>query len=145
MRVRDLIDESRVVCLTPKDSVLAAARLMAEHHVGSVLITTKAGSIKGIFTERDLMVKVVAKAENPADTAIADVMTTDVHTTDPDQLVTDVRREMRRRHIRHIPVVQGKKVLTVLSMRDLTRADLTETRRDAAAMAAYIRGEGESV
>jgi len=144
MKIHELAqDGGSVVCLAPTDTALEAAKLMAKHGVGSVLVTDKEGAIAGIFTERDLMVKVVAAGASPDATKLETVMTADVFTATPDQLVKDLRRDMRARHIRHVPVLENGKVLTVLSMRDLVRADLVEVRRDAEAMAAYIRGEGE--
>ena len=69
-------------------------------------------------------------------------MTRDVFTTTGDRSVVDVRREMRERHIRHVPVVDGGRVLAVLGMRDLMRAALEEKRDEVSEMTAYIRGEG---
>ena len=143
MKVRDLAHSQGIVCLAPHDSVLDAARMMAKHKIGSVLVASADGKIEGIFTERDLMVKVVAGGSDPGQVALVDVMTSEVYTTTPDRFVTDVRREMQSRHIRHVPVVQDDRVLAVLGMRDLMRADLIETRREKEALTAYIRGEGE--
>ena len=72
---------------------------------------------------------------------LKEVMTTDVFTAGPERAVTQLRREMRKLHIRHLPIVEKGQVLAVLSMRDLLWADFAAKRDDAKAMTAYIRGE----
>ena len=140
MRIRDLILDRRVARLGPDASALDAARRMAEERVGSVLVADGDGRMLGIFTERDLMVRVVAAGLTAAAVRLCDVMTREVFTTDPERSVQEVRVDLQRRHIRHVPVVAGDRVVAVLSLRDLMRADLREKRQDVRAMTAYIRG-----
>jgi CBS domain-containing protein len=143
MRIRNLISEGmEVVSLPPTATALDATKLMVDSHRGSVLVVGDAGELLGIFTERDLMVRVVSKDFTPSEMALREVMTTDLFTTGPDHKASEVRREMRERHIRHLPVLEGGSVIAVLSMRDLMRADLERTRNDADAMRDYIQGEG---
>ena len=143
MRIRSLLTpEMEVVSLPTTASVLDATRLMVETHRGSVLVTGEGDEPAGIFTERDLMVRVIAKGLTPAEVTLGEVMTVDLYTVPPDRHVTNVRREMRERHIRHVPVIDSGRVLAVLSVRDLMRADLEETRHDAEALREYIQGEG---
>lgn len=141
MKIRNLLSGQPLVRLGPTRSVLEATQHMVEAKCGSVLVIDSKGAVKGIFTERDLMVRVVSKGLDPATTAVREVMTSELYTTDPDRKVAEVRREMGERHIRHVPVLEGGKVLAVLSVRDLLRADFEETREDARAMTDYIRGE----
>lgn len=141
MKVRELLSDPRLIRLAPSDTALAAARLMADSHVGSILVCDTSGKIRGIFTERDLMVRVIAEEREPREVSLEDVMTKDVFVTTPDKPVTELRHEMRERHIRHVPVVSDGEVLAVLSVRDLTRADLSEKRRDVQALTDYIRGD----
>lgn len=142
MRIRNLIPKDSPVVALPQDATaLEATRSMVATHRGSILVTGDGDEPAGIFTERDLMVRVVSKGRDPGSVQLGEVMTTDLYTTDPDRPVTEVRRAMRERHIRHLPVVDGGRVIAVLSMRDLMRADLEETRYDAHAMREYIQGE----
>lgn len=140
MRIGDLIVDQVVARLGPGATALEAARCMAEGACGSVLVVDDQGRMLGIFTERDLMVRVVAAGSDPSRVPLGDVMTTEVVTTHPDRSVQEVRADLQHRHIRHIPVVAGDRVIAVLSMRDLMRADLREKRQDVRAMTAYIRG-----
>jgi signal-transduction protein with cAMP-binding, CBS, and nucleotidyltransferase domain len=143
MRIDSLLTpEMDVVALVPTATVLEATKLMVGTRRGSVLIRVNGDPPQGIFTERDLMVRVVARGRSPRNVRLEEVMTTDLFTTTPCQKVTTVRRAMRERHIRHVPVVQDGTVLTVLSMRDLLRADFEEIRDDAQALQRYIQGEG---
>ena len=141
MKVRSLLSDRPVARLPAGATVRDAVDLMTEAGCGSVLVLDDRGKLKGIFTERDLMVRVVSKGKDPRKVRLEEVMTTEVFTTDPDQRVTLLRREMRSLHIRHVPVVEDDVVRAVLSMRDLLWADFAEKREDAKAMTAYIRGE----
>ena len=141
MKIRNLItDDMDVVSLTPAASVLEATKLMVGTRRGSVLVVGDDSDDLGIFTERDLMVRVVAEGGSPKAITLAEVMTTGLFTAHPEDKVQSVRREMRERHIRHLPVIEDGTVIAVLSMRDLLRADFEETREDAAAMRGYIQG-----
>lgn len=140
MRIRDLILDQPVARLGPGATVLEAARCMAEHRIGSVLVADTDGRMLGIFTERDLMVRVVAAGRDAARVTVGEVMTREVFTTHPDRTVEEVRADLQHRHIRHVPVVVGDSVVAVLGMRDLLRADLRAKRQDVRAMTAYIRG-----
>ncbi|MCP3918158.1 MAG: CBS domain-containing protein [bacterium] len=141
MKVRSLLTDRETIAVRLDDTVLEAVRRMTQTRCGSVLVNDEGGKMKGIFTERDLMVRVVSQGENPSEVRVADVMTKNVYVASPEQTIVEVRREMRDLHIRHVPVVEGDRVLEVLSMRDLQRADLQEKRETAEHMSAYIRGE----
>ncbi|MFT4541023.1 MAG: CBS domain-containing protein [Planctomycetota bacterium] len=140
MRVRDLLTDYPVACLPPTATAYEAAMTMTRGRQGSVLVVQD-DKLLGIFTERDLMTRVVAKGLGTDQVQLEQVMSSDLYTANPEDSVTDVRREMRTRHIRHVPVVDSDKIIAVLSMRDLLRADLQETRIAAREMENYIRGD----
>lgn len=141
MRIRELLTDRKVIFAAPETTARQAAQRMAEQRVGSILVAGPDGKMLGIFTERDLMVRVVAAGSDPSEVRVGDVMTREVFTTHADRDVLHVRADMRAQHIRHVPVVAGDHVLAVLSMRDLVRADLQEKRRTVEEMKAYIRGD----
>ncbi|MFT5050097.1 MAG: CBS domain-containing protein [Chlamydiales bacterium] len=140
-KVQDLSAQRTLAIARSTDTVLAAAQAMTKQHIGALVVLNEAGALEGIITERDVMVRVVAAGKDPASTTVADVMTGEVYTTDPDQELRAVRLEMRERHIRHVPVVKEGRVLGVIGMRDLMRAALAEKREQVSDMTAYIRGE----
>ena len=70
-------------------------------------------------------------------------MTSELYTVAPDTRLGEARLEMRKRHIRHVPVVENGHLVAVLSLRDLLRADLEDHEKDLEAMTAYIQGDAE--
>lgn len=104
-------------------SALEAARLMREHHVGTLVVVEKNGEDvrpKGIVTDRDLVLEVMATNLNPEMIQVSDFMTQTLHTAKEDDHVADVVRTMRSHSIRRIPVVNGQGHLEgIVSMDDL--------------------------
>jgi len=141
MKVKDLTAQRSLAIARGSDTVLAAAQAMSKQHIGALVVLDETGALRGIVTERDVMVRVVAARKDPAKTTVDEIMTPDVYTTDPEHELRAVRLEMRERHIRHVPVVQDGRVLGVIGMRDLMRAALAEKREQVSDMTAYIRGE----
>lgn len=138
--IRDLLTRGSVFSTGPATSVLEACQAMEEANVGAVLICTAAGELQGIFTERDLMVRVIVAGRDPSTTELREVMSRDLYVAESTLRVSEVRGEMRHRHIRHVPVVENGEVLGVLSLRDLLRADLHEKTQEVEAITTYIQG-----
>ena len=114
--------KSDVISVGPAASVLEAARIMNEHHIGS-LVVLKGDRLQGIFTERDVMRRVVAEGRDPDTTLVRDVMTHPVACATPDTAYTELCTVMREKRIRHLPVVEDDVVLGMISIGDLNRAD----------------------
>lgn len=125
--VRELLAEKGATMLStePASTVLEAAKLMNEHGTGSVLIH-EAEQLVGIFTERDLMRRVVAMQKDPATTTLRDVMTTALVTCTPDATMDDCGTLMSERRIRHLPVVDGTAVVGMVTTGDLLAHELRE-------------------
>jgi signal-transduction protein with cAMP-binding, CBS, and nucleotidyltransferase domain len=141
MKVRQLLGSFAPVRLSATASVREAVVKMVECSCGSVIIEDKQGSMLGIFTERDLMTRVIGVGLDPDTIRLKQVMSSEVFTAGPDDLVNDVRSQLRERHIRHVPVVEHGEVIAVLSVRDLIRAHMAEQKAANKAMDDYIRGE----
>jgi CBS domain-containing protein len=97
---------ARLVAVDPGQSVRAATMLMNQHGIGSVLVIED-GSLVGIFTERDVLRRVVAESRPPDRTTVGEVMTSDVICCQPETPLDDVADTMRLRRIRHVPVVEA--------------------------------------
>ncbi len=110
-----------VAWLGPDATVLKAAQLMNDRGIGSVIVNDN-DRLAGIFTERDVLRRVVAEQRDPATTKLADVMTSPVACAAPQTTLDEIRQVMRRRHIRHVPVVNRKHVLGMISIGDLNKA-----------------------
>lgn len=126
-RVSDLLKRGGVIIYTsPESSVSDAVETLNRHNVGSILVLSPSRSLVGIFTERDLLQRVVAKGLDPTTTKIGDVMTHDVIVVSSDTSRQDVLQVMDQKHIRHVPVSDGTQLLGVISLRDVLRFDNAE-------------------
>jgi len=99
-------------------SAREAACLMADRHVGAVAVMD-GPNLAGIFTERDLMTRVVAAGRDPETTALAEVMTASPRTIDASQTLVDGLTVMFAQRFRHLPVLNGEQVVGMLSCRDV--------------------------
>jgi CBS domain-containing protein len=115
--IPDVIRDPQAVHLLANAGVREAAKLMRERNVGSVLII-EAGRLEGIFTERDMVHRVVAAGRDPDATVLGEVMTRDPDTIAPDATALDALRRMQDGGYRHLPVVEGGRVVAVVSRRD---------------------------
>jgi CBS domain-containing protein len=113
----------RVIEAGPKVTVHEAARRMAERACGSILVTEDS-RLLGIFTEHDLLNRVVVPGLDPATTSLADVMTSDPETIGADEPVGDAIRRMDEGSFRHLPVLDRGRVLGIISVRDIPALDM---------------------
>lgn len=139
-RIEGLLTGRELLALPETATVLEAARFMHQHRIGAVLVTDEGQAALGIFTERDLMTRVVVEGRRPDEVRLAEVMTREVFTAAKEATVADIRRELQRRHIRHLPVVDGGRAIAMLSLRDLLAADLAATKFEQRALSEYIKG-----
>lgn len=116
--VPDVIREQRLVALSPRDTARTAVELMARRRIGAVPVVDK-GRLVGIFTERDVVLRIVAAGRNADKTMLAKVMTPEPRTLAPDDTVRDALELMRDGHFRHLPVVDRGRLIGIVSIRDL--------------------------
>jgi CBS domain-containing protein len=110
---------------------------MAEAGVGAIIVL-EGDALVGIFSERDLMTRVVVARRDPAETPVSAVMTRDVVTADVRDRVDACEDKMRRAGCRHLPVLAEGRVIGMISMRDLLRDELEEERHELEELRAYI-------
>ncbi len=140
----DLLKKSSrpAVCVDSKLSVEEAVRTMVERRIGAVVVTEK-GRIAGIFSERDLMLRVVLKKLDPATTPVSKVMTSPVVSAPVDGDVDEAVAAMVERHIRHVPVVDRRKQpVGMLSFRDVMRSRVDDLKHEVQALEAYLGYDG---
>ena len=116
------VNGTAVASLPPTATVLEAAQLMNDRHIGSVLVISR-NRLVGIFTERDVMRRIVAEERSPATTTLNEVMTRAVACAAPHTRLDEIRAVMRERRIRHVPVVDGRRVVGMISIGDLNKAE----------------------
>jgi CBS domain-containing protein len=120
-QVRDILERkgTQVWTVGPQATVMQAATLMNEYKIGA-LVVTDAGRIIGMFTERDVLRRVVGEHRDPLTTLVADVMTTEVLCCTPRTLLEEARTVMKERRIRHLPVSDDDgRLLGLISIGDL--------------------------
>ena len=137
--VRDLIHDRDLFYVEETDSVADAARRMADLHVGAILVLNH-GDLRGVFSERDLMRRVVVERLDPDRTKVAEVMSRDLATIDEMASVEESMELMRRCGCRHLPVMRGSRVVAFLSMRDVMNYELERKTEELSHMRAYISG-----
>ena len=126
--VRDLIgaktDASRYA-IRANETIYRAIRLMADRHIGAVLVVDRSIVI-GIFTERDYIMRVEVEGLSAKDTLVRDVMTDKMYSVTTQTTIAECMALMVQRHIRHLPVVENGKLMGIISMRDAMAAALEE-------------------
>ncbi|MDH3625140.1 MAG: CBS domain-containing protein [Myxococcales bacterium] len=128
-----------VYSVGPLATVIDAVNTMNDNRVGSVLVI-EAGYPVGIFSERDVLVRVVAAHRDPRQTLVRDVMTTRLHTAALDDNVREVMKLMTDRRCRHIPVMDGETLVGLISIGDLTKALQHNLRQEVRELSNYIGG-----
>jgi CBS domain-containing protein len=125
--VSDLLNEGGIVVFTsPHATVAEAAHKMARHNVGSIVVLEKGRRLVGIFTERDLLRRVIVDGRDANVTRVSEVMTKEVIVVTPDTPRAEVLQLMNEKHIRHIPVADESHLLGVISLRDVLRFENEE-------------------
>jgi CBS domain-containing protein len=136
--VRDLIHHRTIYYVQPNQTVSEAANYMVDCNVGAVPVLDDT-KLVGIFSERDIMRRVVTEGRNPLTTHIAEVMSTDVRTVEPSASSEEAMCLMQSHGVRHLPVCEDRTLVGFLSLRDLLRCHLDEKSGEAEMMRAYIQ------
>lgn len=129
-QIADLIEGQTLTVIEPGWSVRTAAERMVERNIGAVAVVDH-GALAGIFSERDIMTRVVAKGLDPNDTSVATVMTKELVCADPSENVDAALQKMHSINSRHLPVIDGGKLVGMLSIRDLLELDDAQQRAKA--------------
>jgi CBS domain-containing protein len=124
--------------IRPDSPVLEAIRVMAEHGIGALLVM-QGSELAGIVSERDYARKVILKGRSSSDTPVSQIMTAAVTTVRPGQSTQECMSLMTEGHFRHLPVVEGGRVIGMLSIGDLVRAVLEEQQQTIEQLEHYIR------
>lgn len=137
--VRDLLarKSGELVTVTGATTVLDASTLMVERGIGGVLVLD-AGRLAGIFTERDVLRRVVAVRLDPAETLVRDVMTTPVLTVPPETPLEVCQATMTERRIRHLPVVGPEGLAGLVSSGDVLAYEVAERQATIQQLESYV-------
>ena len=130
-----------IYAVDPDATVLDALRLLDEKNVGALLVM-KGERLVGIFSERDYARRMVLHGRSSKETAVREVMTREVFTIPPDAQAGECMAHMTDRHIRHLPVLEGGKVVGVISIGDIVRVVMEDMRFTIRQLESYIRSGG---
>lgn len=123
--IRMIIEHQELVAAPGSTTVIAAARLMRESHVGAVIVVEE-GKLAGVFTERDALFRVIAEGRDVQTTQLAEVMTRDPRTIHPDKPFPDALHVMYEGGFRHVPVVEDGRPVGMISARDALGQELED-------------------
>jgi len=137
MRICDLIKDQEMYQAELGHTVLQTVRAMVERNIGAVPVLHY-GELVGIFSERDLMKRVVAEGRDPRSTCMAEVMTDDPLTINMNEDLENCMALMRRHGFRHLPVCHEGQVIGIVSLRDILLHDLNEKDEEVRMIRAYI-------
>lgn len=128
----------KLVTSSPTSTVQAAAELMSQRGVGSILIMEK-DHLAGIFTERDLLNRIISKGLDPKKVKLSEVMTQSVVTVDVNENLESCYEKMQQTKARHLPIVDDGKVTGIVTMRDLLEWLWREIEEENAHLKRYIQ------
>ncbi|KXK54024.1 MAG: signal-transduction protein with CBS domain [Chlorobi bacterium OLB5] len=126
--LRDICSQKEMFYVNTGMTVYEAVDVMAKNNVGAVPVLDEGGKLRGIFSERDLMIRCAAKKLDMQNTKIDDVMTRGVILMEAHDSYNDCMNIMKQEGIRHVPVRDGEKLIGVVSMRDLMAEDAEEKK-----------------
>ncbi len=109
-------------CVRPEDLLVDAAKAMSQGDFGAVVVVQDGGGVRGILTDRDIVIRAVAAGKDPAITEVREAFTTEPTTLSPGESLDQAVDALREAHVRRLPVVEGSDVIGIISIGDLALA-----------------------
>ena len=135
--LRDIMRSGFLFMVQRDATVAEAVRAMADHNVG-IVIVLDGDRLAGVFSERDVVRRVVDRGLDPARTRVGEVMTTELVVGDADEDYQSAMRKMDQANIRHLLVVSQGQMLSMISIRDLIRVDMEDTGEELRYLRQYL-------
>jgi len=141
LTAKDILnDKGRAVwSVQPTDTVLAALGVMAEHDIGAVLVM-EGDKLVGLLSERDYARKVVLAGRSSKDSPVKDVMTVHIVCVSPERSIDECMALMTSKRLRHLPVIDHKRVIGIVSIGDLVKATIDDQQFTITQLQMYIAG-----
>lgn len=138
-RVKTILKEKQSIlwAIPPQAKVIEALRMMAEQNVGALMVIEN-DRLLGIISERDYARKVALMGKTSVDTPVSEIMASPVWTVTPDQTREECMALMTAKRIRHLPVVEGGRVVNILSIGDLVKDALSEHEETIHQLESYV-------
>lgn len=128
-----------IVSIEPTADLSAAAKCLASHRIGAVVIRGAGGRLAGILSERDIVSALARHGPSALDLPVGQVMTRDVETCGEDDTVAELMERMTAGKFRHVPVTRNEELVGVISIGDVVKERVEEIERESEAMRNYIR------
>ncbi len=140
MRVINILQSkgTEVFAVTSSMSMKEAVDVLGEKNIGAVIVKDGEGKVTGILSERDVVRRIRTEGAGVLSRPVADCMTPSPITCGPDATLDEILEKMTARRIRHLPVVEGGKLLGVISIGDVVKLKIDNAEREAAALREYI-------
>jgi CBS domain-containing protein len=136
--IAQLLHNREVYHIETHETVLDAVRWMVERNIGAVAVLRN-GELAGIFSERDLMKRVVAEGRDPRTTRVEEIMTHNPTVVAPGESVEHCMLLMKQKNFRHLPVCDGQRLKGMVSLRDILLHEISEKDGEVQMMRAYIQ------
>ena len=141
MKISDVIGRKQirdVVTIPPESTVRELLALLAQHNIGAVVVSPDGSTVAGIVSERDVVRRLDGHDE-VLGSAVRDIMTSEVHTAAPADPLDDVRSVMTERRFRHVPVVDGGRLVGIVSIGDVVKAHIDQVEFERDQLDHYVR------
>ena len=122
MKVSDIMT-GRVITVGQNEPVMAAARLLKRHNLGALPVTDTAGRLRGLVTDRDIVLRCVAAEDDPKALRVGEIMSRGILTARPEDSVEQLAETMAREQVRRLPVTDNGRVVGMVSLCDLARRE----------------------
>ena len=136
------ISHQPATCVAPEETICGAVKAMVRDRTGAAAVMNPDGTLAGIFTERDLMTRVVAQHRDPETTAVGDAMTTEPVTITPDTSLEEALEIMVTNHFRHLPIMDGDEVVGVATVRRVLKHKLDEEKEALESVVSFFTADG---
>ena len=120
MQVKDIMS-TKIISISPNESATVAARLFSRYNIGALPVCGKEGRLRGMVTDRDIVLRCVASEDDPNSTKVSEIMTRRVISVSADESVQRASEIMAREQIRRLPVEEDGKLIGMLSLGDLAK------------------------
>ena len=122
MKVCDIMT-SRVISVSQKEPITAAARLMKRHNLGALPVCDDEGRLRGMVTDRDIVTRCVAADMDPADTMLREIMSRGIRTCSSQDDINTAAQTMSREQVRRLPVTDEGRLVGIVSLADMARRE----------------------
>ncbi len=133
---------SQVFSVNPEDSIHQVAVALAQHRIGAALVSDPHGGMLGIISERDIVRGMAGQGQGTTQLLAKHLMTRSVITVTPEEKVTSALALMTDRRVRHLPVMEGTRVVGMISIGDLVKARIEQAELEAAELKNYVATAG---